>query len=91
MKKLRITVDGKVFDVSVELLDQVSSTTAAPAPAPVAAPAPAASAPVAAPAPAPAPRSCSGSGRRRRRRRSQPACREGRLPGRGSRHPREGR
>lgn len=32
MKKLRITVDGKVFDVSVELLDQVSSTTAAPAP-----------------------------------------------------------
>lgn len=53
MKKLRITVDGKVFDVSVELLDQVSSTTAAPAPAP--APAPVASAPVAAPAPAPAP------------------------------------
>ena len=33
MKKLRITVDGKVFDVSVELLDQVSSTTSAPAPA----------------------------------------------------------
>ena len=55
MKKLRITVDGKVFDVSVELLDQVSSTTAAPAPAPVAAPAPAASAPVATPAPDPAP------------------------------------
>ncbi len=54
MKKLRITVDGKVFDVSVELLDQVSSTTAAPAPAPAAAPAPVASAPVAAPAPAPA-------------------------------------
>ena len=57
MKKLRITVDGKVFDVSVELLDQVSSTTAAPAPAPVAAPAPAApvAAPAQAPAPAPAP------------------------------------
>lgn len=55
MKKLRITVDGKVFDVSVELLDQVSSTTAPPAPAPAAAPAPVASAPVAAPAPAPAP------------------------------------
>ena len=53
MKKLRITVDGKVFDVSVELLDQVSSTTAAPVPA--AASAPAASAPVAPPAPAPAP------------------------------------
>ena len=77
MKKLRITVDGKVFDVSVELLDQVSSTTAAPAPAPVAAPAPAASALVAASAPAPAPapgegvvlasarseRRCSGAGR----------------------------
>ena len=54
MKKLRITVDGKVFDVSVELLDQVSSTTAAPVPAAAPAPAPAASAPVAAPAPAPA-------------------------------------
>ncbi len=47
MKKLRITVDGKVFDVSVELLDQVSSTTPAPAPAPEPEPAPA-------PAPAPA-------------------------------------
>lgn len=57
MKKLRITVDGKVFDVSVELLDQVSSTTSGPAPAPLQprAPAPAASAPVAAPAPAPTP------------------------------------
>ena len=55
MKKLRITVDGKVFDVSVELLDQVSSTTAAPAPAPVAAPAPAAPVAATAPAPAPAP------------------------------------
>ena len=41
MKKLRITVDGKVFDVSVELLDQVSSTTAAPVPAAAPAPAPA--------------------------------------------------
>lgn len=71
MKKLRITVDGKVFDVSVELLDQVSSTTSAPAPAPVAAPAPApaASAPVAAPAPAPTP---APPRRRRRRRRAQP-------------------
>lgn len=48
MKKLRITVDGKVFDVSVELLDQVSSTTAAPVPAAAPAPVPAASAPVAA-------------------------------------------
>ena len=33
MKKLRITVDGKTFDVTVEMLD-------APAAAPVAAPAP---------------------------------------------------
>lgn len=55
MKKLRITVDGKVFDVSVELLDQVSSTTVAPAPAPV--PVAAAPAPVAAPAPASTPAS----------------------------------
>lgn len=55
MKKLRITVDGKVFDVSVELLDQVSSTTSAPAPVAAPAPAPVASAPVAAPAPAAAP------------------------------------
>ena len=38
MKKLRITVDGKVFDVSVELLDQVSSTTSAPAPGDVPSP-----------------------------------------------------
>lgn len=52
MKKLRITVDGKTFDVTVEMLD-------APATAPVAVPAPVAtvasasvSAPVAAPAPA---------------------------------------
>lgn len=91
MKKLRITVDGKVFDVSVELLDQVSSTTAAPAPAPVAAPAPAASAPVGHPGSGSGSRTCARSGRRRRRRRSQPACREGRLPGRGSRRTREGR
>lgn len=55
MKKLRITVDGKVFDVSVELLDQTCSTTAAPVAAPAPAPAPVASAPVAAPAPAPTP------------------------------------
>lgn len=57
MKKLRITVDGKAFDVSVELLDQAAAGTPAPvasapvaaAPAPVAAtPAPAAAAPVAA-------------------------------------------
>ena len=77
MKKLRITVDGKVFDVSVELLDQVSSTTAAPAPAPVAAPRSCGFRPRG--RPGPGSRTCAGSGRRRRRRRSQPACREGRL------------
>lgn len=50
MKKLRITVDGKAFDVSVEMLD---GSTSAPAAAPVSS-APVASAPVSAP-PAPAP------------------------------------
>ena len=50
MKKLRITVDGKAFDVSVEVLDQACINLPA---ASLAAPA-AASAPVA-PAPAPAP------------------------------------
>ncbi len=54
MKKLRITVDGKAFDVTVELLDQVVSAPA-PVAAPAPAPAPAASAPVVAPAPKPAP------------------------------------
>ena len=34
MKKLRITVDGKVFDVSVELLDQVSSCLLYTSPSP---------------------------------------------------------
>lgn len=48
MKKLRITVDGKAFDVSVEILDQACCSAPAAA-APVAA----ASAPVA-PVPAPA-------------------------------------
>lgn len=63
MKKLRITVEGKVYDVQVELLDE--GTTAAPAPrnaapAPAAAPPPppaAAAAPV-----APAPRAAGGGG-----------------------------
>ncbi|MEG2327595.1 MAG: acetyl-CoA carboxylase biotin carboxyl carrier protein subunit [Akkermansia sp.] len=52
MKKLRITVDGKAFDVSVEILDSTccnSSPVAPVASAPVvAAPAPAVAAPVAA-------------------------------------------
>lgn len=51
MKNLRITVDGKVFDVNVEILDDQSSCCAS---RPAAAPASVASAAVAAPA-APAP------------------------------------
>lgn len=55
IKKLRVTVDGKAYDVTVELPDE--SVAAAPAaPAPVALPAvtPAAVAPVASPSPQPA-------------------------------------
>ncbi|MFR4417163.1 MAG: hypothetical protein ACLT8E_07185 [Akkermansia sp.] len=89
MKKLRITVDGKVFDVSVELLDQVSSTTSAPAPAPLRPGSRTRSPPLsrrplrshARPRP----------GRRRCRRRAQPARRQSRFPGRCPRHRREGR
>ncbi len=55
MKKLRVTVEGKVYEVLVELLDDAGSPAA---PAPVASPAPvaapAALAPVAAPVSAPA-------------------------------------
>lgn len=54
MKKLRITVDGRVFDVTVEQADD----TAPAAPAPVAAPLSSGSTPAPAPqaaAPAPAP------------------------------------
>ena len=52
MKKLRITVEGKVYEVEVEVLGAraAAPVVAAPAPAPVVA-----AAPVAAPAPAPAP------------------------------------
>lgn len=50
MKKLRITVDGKAFDVSVEILDQGCNTLpAASIAAPAAASAPIAPAPVSAP------------------------------------------
>lgn len=52
MKKLRITVEGKVYEVEVEVL---GSKASAPAAAPAAAPAPVAAAPVASAAPAPAP------------------------------------
>lgn len=52
MKKLRITVEGKTYEVEVEILgSRIASVAPAAAPAPVAS-APA-SAPVAAPAPAP--------------------------------------
>ena len=56
MKKLRITVDGKTYDVSVEVLGSsvASITPVAAAPAPVAAAPVPAPAPVVAPAPAPA-------------------------------------
>ena len=56
MKKLRVTVEGKVYEVLVELLDEAGAPApaAASAPAPAPAPAPAALAPMAAPASAPA-------------------------------------
>ncbi|MDC7788969.1 acetyl-CoA carboxylase, biotin carboxyl carrier protein [Rhodoplanes sp. TEM] len=49
MRHLRITVDGRVFDVVVEDITEAGAYTPAPIPAPVA------HAPVAAPRPAPAP------------------------------------
>ncbi len=52
MKKLKVTVDGKTYEVVVELAGEVAAAPVAAAP--VAAPAPA-PAPAAAPAPAPAP------------------------------------
>jgi glutaconyl-CoA/methylmalonyl-CoA decarboxylase subunit gamma len=54
IKKLRVTVDGKPFDVTVELPDEPH---ASPTPAPAAHPAPSAPTPPPAPAAAPAPRS----------------------------------
>ena len=54
MKKLRITLEGKTYDVCVEVADGAAAPVAAPAAA-APAPAPVAAAPVAAPAPAPAP------------------------------------
>ena len=56
MKKLRVTVEGKAYEVLVEILDEPGTsaaprapiaTPAAPAPAPIAAPAPVAAAPAA--------------------------------------------
>ena len=62
MKKLRVTVEGKIYDVLVEVLDEGTPasaprpTAAAPVAAPVSAPAPVAA------APAPAKRGPAGSG-----------------------------
>ncbi|MBR6797454.1 MAG: acetyl-CoA carboxylase biotin carboxyl carrier protein subunit [Opitutales bacterium] len=69
MRKLKVTVDGKVYEVSVEIEGEASVPAAAPAPvapapvvsAPVApAPVPVAPAPVAASAPAAVPAGASG-------------------------------
>jgi biotin carboxyl carrier protein len=60
MKKLRVTIEGKAYEVLVEVLDQDSAPTAAPAIAPVSsAPAVSAQAPVA-PAPKKATASAAG-------------------------------
>ena len=55
MKKLRITVEGKVYEVEVEVLGSSNAAPAAPAAVAPATPAPVAAAPVA-PVPAPAPK-----------------------------------
>lgn len=62
MKKLRVTVEGKVYDVLVEVLDEGTAAAAPRAAAPVAAPAVVASVAAPAAAPAPAPRGPAGSG-----------------------------
>lgn len=57
MKKLKVTVDGRVYEVAVEIAGESVAPVTAPAPAaPVSvAPAPVAAAPVAVPASAPTP------------------------------------
>lgn len=64
MKKLRVTVDGKAYDVLVEVLDGGAAPAFAPAHAPISAPVASASvsAPVAAPAAAAAPKGAGGAG-----------------------------
>jgi len=62
MKKLRVTVEGKVYDVLVEVLDEGTPVAAPRAAAPVAAPAIVASVAAPAAAPAAAPRAPAGSG-----------------------------
>lgn len=60
MKKLRVTVEGKVYEVLVEMLDEGTPSSPSPAPAPTSRPAPAATPVAAAPAPAPAPAAVAG-------------------------------
>jgi biotin carboxyl carrier protein len=55
MKKLRVTVEGKVYEVLVEVLDEGTPAAAPRAAAPVAPAAPSAAASAPAPVPAPAP------------------------------------
>jgi glutaconyl-CoA/methylmalonyl-CoA decarboxylase subunit gamma len=70
IKKLRVTVDGVTYDVSVEIPDDSTATGAPLSPLPAAAPAPVSAppvivptaAPVAAPAPASSPAAPSGPG-----------------------------
>lgn len=61
MKKLRITVENKTYEVEVEVIGQEDAAPVA-APRPVAASSVAVSAPVAAPAPAPAPAAAAPAG-----------------------------
>ena len=53
MKKLRVSIDGKAYEVLVEILDQDAAVASAPAAAPLAAPAAVAVAPALAAATAP--------------------------------------
>jgi len=62
MKKLRVTVDGKVYEVIVEELEGASPAAAAPAPVPGLAQGASLSAPASAPPPASATPAASGPG-----------------------------
>lgn len=63
MKKLRVTVEGKVYEVLVEMLDEGTPAAPSPASRTASTPAPAAiAAPSAAPASAPAPAATSSAG-----------------------------
>jgi Biotin carboxyl carrier protein len=64
MKKLRVTIEGKVYEVLVEMLDDAGTPAPSPAPAPVNVASVATPAAAAAPAPAPAkaPAGASGPG-----------------------------